>query len=190
MPNTFIQKRDASTQLILQVGLELFARNGYYPTTIRMIAEKAGISLGLLYNYFKSKEEVLLAIFRKNTKDILAEFTNCKEAESPIKLATFIRLFFKIQKINPDFWLLYYNTKLSRTIALVVADTIKVLESAMQEILEDCLMETEISFPSLEAKFLMASLEGIAQHIMNKDNFPVNDVIHLLLMKYPPAHLR
>ncbi len=190
MTNAFVQKRDASTQLILQCGLELFAATGYHPTTIRMIAEKAGISLGLLYNYFKSKEEVLLAIFKTNTKDIQAEFLSSKELESNTSLSTFIRQFFKIQKSNRSFWLLYYSLKLSGTTSLLVAPVTKELESTMQEILEDCLIEAEIPFPSLEAKFVMASLDGLAQHLLMQDNFPINDVMHLLLLKYQQTNTR
>lgn len=190
MTNAFIKKRNASTELILQIGLELFADNGYHPATIRMIAEKAGISLGLLYNYFKSKEEVLLAIFKKNTKDIQAEFLNSKELEPKTTLATFIRQFFKIQKSNRNFWLLYYSIKLSRKTSLLVTQETKELESTMQEILEDCLMAAEIPFPSLEAKFVMASLDGLAQHLLMLNNFPINDLIHLLLLKYQQANTK
>ena len=39
--------------------MELFARNGYHSTSISQIAREAGVSKGLLYNYFESKEAVL-----------------------------------------------------------------------------------------------------------------------------------
>ena len=53
------KQRSDKRERIIKVSLQLFARNGYDSTTIRMIANEAGISLGLLYNYFSGKNEVL-----------------------------------------------------------------------------------------------------------------------------------
>ncbi|WP_078382443.1 TetR/AcrR family transcriptional regulator [Sutcliffiella halmapala] len=44
---------------IMAAALKVFAENGIKLTKISMIAKEAGISHGLLYHYFKSKEEVL-----------------------------------------------------------------------------------------------------------------------------------
>lgn len=45
------------------VALQRFARDGYAATTLRDIAADAGVSPGLLYRYFASKEAVLLAVY-------------------------------------------------------------------------------------------------------------------------------
>lgn len=55
----------------MDVAVELFADNGYSSTSISQIAEKANISKGLLYNYFKSKEELLHAIISRNSTDMM-----------------------------------------------------------------------------------------------------------------------
>ena len=52
------EMREASTRRILKTALRLFAAHGYAGTSIRMIAESAGISVGLLYNYFPSKADL------------------------------------------------------------------------------------------------------------------------------------
>jgi AcrR family transcriptional regulator len=44
---------------ILGAAIELFGRRGYHATTIREIAERAGVSTGLVYQYFGDKEDVL-----------------------------------------------------------------------------------------------------------------------------------
>jgi AcrR family transcriptional regulator len=44
---------------ILGAAIELFGQRGYYGTTIREIAERAGVSTGLVYQYFGDKEDVL-----------------------------------------------------------------------------------------------------------------------------------
>ncbi len=58
MSNIIIEKR----QQILTVAKELFATKGYSATGIREIAEKAGLSLGNFYNYFKNKEDLFTCL--------------------------------------------------------------------------------------------------------------------------------
>jgi len=44
---------------VLAAAIELFGKRGYHPTTVREIAERAGLSTGLVYQYFGDKEDVL-----------------------------------------------------------------------------------------------------------------------------------
>ena len=50
---------------IVDAALALFDQNGYSGTKISDIAEKAGISKGLTYHYFHSKEEIVLALLTR-----------------------------------------------------------------------------------------------------------------------------
>ena len=44
---------------LIEAALDLFGRQGYHSTTIREIAERAGVSIGLIYQYFEDKEDIL-----------------------------------------------------------------------------------------------------------------------------------
>lgn len=44
---------------IVKAATKLFSEQGYYLTTIQDIAGEAGISVGLIYQYFKDKDDVL-----------------------------------------------------------------------------------------------------------------------------------
>ncbi|HMM55732.1 MAG TPA: TetR/AcrR family transcriptional regulator [Candidatus Desulfobacillus sp.] len=44
---------------ILRAAVKLFSRNGYYTTTIQQIAREAGVSTGLIYQYFGDKDDIL-----------------------------------------------------------------------------------------------------------------------------------
>jgi len=55
-------------KLIRDTALHLFANEGYAQTSINRIAAAAGISKGLMYNYFESKEALL-----QNIMDTLAD---------------------------------------------------------------------------------------------------------------------
>lgn len=60
------ENREKSKELILRASLELFALKGYGSTTIEMIADRAGISRGLPYLYFDSKEKILHSILQRH----------------------------------------------------------------------------------------------------------------------------
>ncbi|NMB64196.1 MAG: TetR/AcrR family transcriptional regulator [Spirochaetes bacterium] len=72
MSHTIIDKR----QQILDVAKELFATKGYSATGIREIAEKAGLSLGNFYNYFKNKEDLFKSLL--DPQNILEHLTEIK----------------------------------------------------------------------------------------------------------------
>jgi len=64
---------------ILDAAIELFDRNGYSETRIIDIANAAGISKGLVYNYFSSKEDILYAF----TDSMIACFEELNQFPSP-----------------------------------------------------------------------------------------------------------
>ncbi len=66
----FKEMRDVKMALIMDVALEHFANEGYFRTTISHIARHAGISKGLMYNYFDSKEALLKAIIHRSVNEV------------------------------------------------------------------------------------------------------------------------
>jgi TetR/AcrR family fatty acid metabolism transcriptional regulator len=55
------EKRD----LILDAAIKVFAVHGYHGSRVSDIAREAGIAYGLVYHYFKNKEEILATIFEE-----------------------------------------------------------------------------------------------------------------------------
>lgn len=58
------RRGEASRAVILQAALDLFQERGYDATTMRLIADRAGVSLGSSYHYFPSKEHLVLEFYR------------------------------------------------------------------------------------------------------------------------------
>lgn len=56
------QIRDERREQIKAAAIQVFARKGIYSAKMSMIAETAGISNGLLYHYYKSKDELFLSL--------------------------------------------------------------------------------------------------------------------------------
>ncbi|UOQ83514.1 TetR/AcrR family transcriptional regulator [Gracilibacillus salinarum] len=65
---------------ILEAGLEVFAKRGYYNTTTAHIAEKAGISQPYVFRFFKTKEELFIAALERAFERILQTFKNVDAA--------------------------------------------------------------------------------------------------------------
>ena len=58
--------RDVQQAKILAVSLDLFVNRGFAATRIADIAAEAGVSAGLLYHYFPSKDDVLVALLQSS----------------------------------------------------------------------------------------------------------------------------
>ncbi|MGE7695778.1 TetR/AcrR family transcriptional regulator [Lysinibacillus sp. NPDC094177] len=59
------EQKEVRREQILNAGLDLFIRNGYHGTTTKEIGDSVGISQGLLFHYFGSKEEVYLELLNR-----------------------------------------------------------------------------------------------------------------------------
>jgi len=59
------EKAEDTRTRILNAALALFRRKGFEQTTMREIAEEAGVSLGNAYYYFESKEALVMAFYER-----------------------------------------------------------------------------------------------------------------------------
>ena len=97
----------------MDAALELFASEGYSHCSISQLASHAGISKGLMYNYFKSKEALLIAIIEEGMQDIMAMMDpNQDGILEPEEVEGFIRNTFKGIRENMQFWMLFINVVL------------------------------------------------------------------------------
>ena len=66
-----IQKRSIETKdKIIEAGFDLICNDGYYKTNTSKIAKKAGVSTGIIYQYFKDKRDIFLAGLDKYADEI------------------------------------------------------------------------------------------------------------------------
>ena len=55
-------KGERTRTAIIDAAFDLFVRKGYHATSMRQIAEKAGLAPGGIYNHFGSKEDIFVAM--------------------------------------------------------------------------------------------------------------------------------
>jgi AcrR family transcriptional regulator len=100
--------RKQKKQLIMDSALELFAENGFHATSMSQVAKKAGISKGLAYNYFESKQEILDGIIATGFDSIYSHFDlNHDGILTRDEFEHFIRRSIRVISENRRFYKLY-----------------------------------------------------------------------------------
>jgi len=90
---------------IMNIALELFANEGYHSTSIAKIAKKTGISKGLMYNYFESKEHLLKEILNDATQSGWKNFDPNKDGELTVdEFFFFINESINFAINNTNYW--------------------------------------------------------------------------------------
>ena len=70
-------------RMILDAAIRVLARQGYHGTRVSDIADEAGVAYGLVYHYFKSKDEVLNELFSERWSLLLAASEEVASQDSP-----------------------------------------------------------------------------------------------------------
>ena len=85
--STSIEKK----QKIIDAGLKLFSEKGYYKTNTAQIAKAAGVSTGIVYQYFNDKKDILIYAVKIYFKEIFEPMEKLfKNIEKPLDLDDFI----------------------------------------------------------------------------------------------------
>lgn len=66
-------RSQATVDAIVEAAAQVFERHGYVAGTTNRIAERAGVSIGSLYQYFPSKDAILVAVSRRHLAEITSE---------------------------------------------------------------------------------------------------------------------
>ena len=157
---------DARREQLLASGARLLAERPHDEVSIEEIARAAGVSKGLLYHYFRSKEEVLETIFRETWGVLVVETQRIEESDAPLseQLRRFARIYLGSWLITPDAICVLVR-EIARSpdvgkrvdeIRAVFLALTRMIEAAKQrgEVREDC-------NPALAAFVVYGSLEEI-----------------------------
>lgn len=78
-------KGEQTRAVILETALEIFREHGYEETTMRAIAERAGVALGNTYYYFRSKEHLIQAFYSYTHEELTAASAEFLEKERDLR---------------------------------------------------------------------------------------------------------
>ena len=185
-PQQFEQIRKERKALIFDVALHLFAEEGFHATSISKIAAKAGISKGLIYNYFESKDDLLKQLMfdlMDSSMDMLG-----LTGKTELTKQGFIDLIDRSLEVvlsDVQHWKLYFA---------VIAQPY-VLNNFMAEMMErgqpmiklyvDYFNKQNYDNPMTQLRYFSAVLDGVQMHILlDPDNFPVKEVRDMIVKQF------
>ncbi|MEN6559954.1 MAG: TetR family transcriptional regulator [Acidobacteriota bacterium] len=95
---------------ILRAAARLFSRRGYNETSMKDVAEAAGIAVGTIYLYYRNKEDLLTGIYRHSSALLLERLTKRIEGRTdPVaKYAIYIEDSIDYAFEHPDFFLIIF----------------------------------------------------------------------------------
>lgn len=189
-PRTAKQNEEIRRQTrnqIVEAAFELFANEGYAKTSISSVAKRAGISKGLIYHYFESKESILEAIFDQ----LVAMGEEVLDFPEDFGPADKIR-----QTLEKTFEFIENETNTGRLmISLALQpEAFSSLKPKMDQIQEkQMVLYKEIMWdlgydrPELEAYQLGAILDGILLGcVAMGDNYPLQEMKEKIMEEYVP----
>jgi len=99
-----LDKKALKRESIIQTALQLFSNNGFHKTTIPDIANSLGMSVGNLYNYFKSKDILAKEIIKYTSMALGEEIKaiNMQDITSKEKIKAIVSVYFKMAQNRPE----------------------------------------------------------------------------------------
>lgn len=189
MPRTPEQYEEIRTEKklkIMSAALELFAEEGFHATSISQIATKAKISKGLIYNYFKSKEDLLNEIIDNGFGKMINNFDlNKDNFLTDQEFIYFIKSMFDNMEEDKHFWKIYFSLMLQSNIAELINPKIEKWYSNIFAVLTDFFTRKNIKDPETEAMMFGAQLDGLGLNfMMNPIMFPKEKIIKSIVDRY------
>ena len=176
--------RESRRLQIMEAALEVFAMEGYGHCSISKLASHAGISKGLMYNCFESKEALLAAIIEHGLSEIMNLFDPDHNGvlESD-EFVDFIRKAFKTMREHQEFWIMFIGVILQPGVRdqLKVKLIIQYVEQFTTMLLE-YFERKGFKDPSLEVLTLSALIEGLVVLLIY--SYPTLLIPDELLLKY------
>ncbi len=127
--------------LIIDVAANLFSEYGFHEVNMEIVAKKAGIAKGTIYNYFRSKEELYFAINETRLSKLISELE--KKFQEQISVLDDLRgfvihVFMFLLKYN-DFFLIFQRTRLKKQ--QLKSKSLEEKIQRLKDLLEDILRE-------------------------------------------------
>jgi AcrR family transcriptional regulator len=134
---------------IANKSVELFVKKGYHQTTVREIAKASGMSMGALYDYISTKEDILFLvcdhIHSTVNNKLKSSFTGEKNSLQYLK-DTIKEYYTIIDEIQDYMLLLYQETKsLNKNARKYIFNAELELTIIFENILKQCIREKSIS---------------------------------------------
>src|SRR5690625_1696206 len=154
---------------ILQEALKLFANEGYQNTSTSKIACQAGVSEGLIFKHFQSKEGLLCAIVSLANEDIEAFIERMESQDDPKKVIETAFAFPPLVSSNRNYWKLQFSLRYQCPGKKQYHDQHELINT-FETMLEKAFTELEYENPKMEMQLLMNIIEDLCRENSNSQN--------------------
>lgn len=126
-------------QQVVVAAAELYGRNGFHKTTVKEIAQFAGVSAGLIYSYVKTKEDVLFLVLQSVLESYAREIPKALEgvADPVQRFCAAVRAYCQVVGAKPDETLLAYRE--TKSLGREQQSMIKDMELKTNQLLIQCI---------------------------------------------------
>ncbi|MGB0916238.1 MAG: TetR/AcrR family transcriptional regulator [Flavobacteriales bacterium] len=185
-PEQFAEIREERKHQILDAALHVFAEDSYHGASISAVARRAGISKGLIYNYFKSKEEILISLVVDVFDEVMEQLD--LNLDKPLDRDGFIQVIEKsVDEVvkNPQRWKLYMSLSFQPDVTpILMAQMMPKIQPFMIAI-NNYFMGKGYEDPITIMRYYSAVLDGVQMHIlMDPGNFPVEKVKQMMIKQF------
>jgi len=179
MPRTieqYEQIRAEKRSLIMDAAIEVFAEKTFQGASVSMIAKKAGISKGLLYNYFESKEALLKEIIKNATEKVYEHFDpNHDGVLTKDEFFFFIRKNIQVFKANISYWKLYSALVLQPEVMELIEHDFDDVATNYGKLIYDLFNRCNVEDIQGELLLFTAMMKGaMIQYIAMPDVYPID----------------
>jgi AcrR family transcriptional regulator len=178
--------RAATRDRLLRSALVLFARDGYAGTSVRAIAQQAGVATGLLYSHFSGKEALLRALFELSMADVNASFADALSERNPHdRLRALVQGGVDTVRRHLEFWQLSYAARSQPAVLAALGPSLGEWTASILVVLRGILVEAGSDAPETDAHALFAQIDGMCQHLaMDPAGYPADAVAHRIVARW------
>lgn len=181
--------RAKTAENLLQAALKVFERRGYQASSMAAIALAAGVSKGLTYHYFKSKEALLVALAEKRLGEWLPLVEGLETIVEPAYRLSFLINFVLLELQQKTDTLRFYNTLyLCSDGCKAIAKAMRKFQAQFQRLFNaEIQLFVDLGFPDpeLEATFLRSTLQGISlEYMLQPKDYPLIEMREKLIQRY------
>lgn len=171
---------------ITRIALQLFAEQGYGNTSIAMIAKKAQVSQGLMYNYYPSKEELLEAILMEGLEDIRSSMEAYGESKTPQEaLRKHITATFDTVSEHAEYWRLFHSIRLQPGVIKHLSSAFREAQTTITKTLAGNFRKLGYAHPTEEARLFFAHIDGlVGLYLADPQQFDLHKMKRSLFKKY------
>jgi AcrR family transcriptional regulator len=185
----FEEIRKQTRENIKNAALELFGKLGYHSTSISQIAKAAGVSKGLMYSYFDSKQDLLHAIIME-AMDIGMGLMNeaMGKTQDPYEqLVQIVEASFQWVIENLHYWKLLTSLAFQPGIMEGLEEEMKSGQEMAMGASIDIFRKLGYENPEEEAWFFGAAMDGMMLHYMQMEHqYPIERMKAFVMARYKP----